>query len=465
MSASKATVLLENRVAACEAAQLLSLPAESLRKKTKPQEREQQVAEAVAHLVVAEDEGLTWPIPVQINLLGLRIEAMMRELASGSQQDPTELCEKLCRALLPLQSAVTDASSGFEPDSPMAFHVLCDIRDNKDEALRLGEGDEVEIKEAAEGEEHQLMESLMDGFGCDDFISMIQDPKKHKVALEQLCRSFLTLWRSEGVKDLIEAESTAIKEGLTRIAAVTKAFLVLLCPEFGVLGTTVADLATLVNYRGSHDFEQSMKLILTTSKALSSMTDGVLKTASSTLQMGSRPGAHVAAITEAEAAGHSLPKVLKAAIEDMPELKANLREGATDILQESVVKILLTKSSGIIKAKSLDELGPLEDFVDVCLEGLAFFQGVTGCLDLLGRLKRWAEKHAAERNQKKLEGYLASLAAASEADQFPDAPGHQVELDTVRTMLASIPENAESTQDLQRAMPLIFKTLRLRVAR
>ena len=290
MPASKATVLLENRVTACESAQLLSLSGEGFRKKVKPEDREKSVTTAVAHLVV-EDDGLVWPSQVQVNLLGLSIENSMRQLAGydKEKQDLQELCDKLCQALLPVESAVAalpDASSEFDPDSPLSFRVLCMIRDKKAEALRVGEEDAQQIEDNTETEEHQLMEALMDGFGCDDFISMIQDPQKHKVALEQLCRSFLTLWQSQSVKDEVEAEKTVIKDGVKRLANVCKAFLVLLSPEVGVLGTNVSDLAALVNYRGNQDFEQSMKLILNTSKALAAQTNDILKTASATVTMG-----------------------------------------------------------------------------------------------------------------------------------------------------------------------------------
>ena len=149
-------------------------------------------------------------------------------------------------------------------------------------------------------------------------------------------------------------------------------------------------------------------------------------------------------------------------------MKANLRSGATDKLKEALVNILMKKSLVIVTKRSVDDLGPLEGLVDICLAGLTVFQDTAGCLDQLGRLKKWADKHATVRTQKKLAGYLATLATASEADQFPDAPGQQVEFETLQNMMARYTDET-STPDipeaLQRSMPLILKTLRLRVAR
>ena len=225
MQTSKFTVLLENRICACEVASCLGQPLAALRKK--PLEVRQQY---VATLKLIEDIG--WPLNVQTNLLCLGAEQKMKAIAQASTEaDVVEACKDFWKVWLPLKALVGDDADGFVPEEPNAYIVLAAIRDQAAAQKQAAEKTYPEIEEFITDNEGFLMDALL------------QKASTHGRVRALTCVLLELLADTETFAEFEEEQSPFVKPVLARVLDFCKALVVLLCPESGKLGATVADLA------------------------------------------------------------------------------------------------------------------------------------------------------------------------------------------------------------------------------
>ena len=207
------------------------------------------------------------------------------------------------------------------------------------------------------------------------------------------------------------------------------------------------------------DLEQSIRLVLTQNKDLGCMTDAILRTALADLKMGSRRRELIAMIQSVGA--DDCASAVHAVLKELPELKENLRPGATDLLQSVLAKFLREKTAQVLTTTDdAEERAPAVDELDALMDGLTFCQKVEGCLDDLVRLKKWIQQNQAAIGEQSFVDYLKAL--AGNASKMEVDSISMVDFSELKAKVQGCPNelNEEVNQLLIKSMPLLLRSVK-----
>ena len=457
MTVSKFTILLDNRISACEAAGVLSSPPAIFKKKDLD-EKLKSIATLQSH-----DPDLSWPGRVQCNVLCMQVEETMRsimDVTDFAKKSPVHLGVKLWQMMLPvlLSSPFQQDGNDFKPNNPCAWAVVSSLRDEyKTKAFQGGDKDEME--EECLAMEAWAMDSLLDALGSDTFFSMLSNlnTNDHKQKIAFIFQQLLAAVQAPAVQEAVAAETEPVRDIVERMIFVGKALVVLCCQTSGASGTRVADLAALYTYRGKNDFEVSVKLILGQNKILSAEIDQILKTASADVKLGHLPQVHMQKIGSATAV--SFPGLLSEALKDFERLQSELRPGATAELQKMLIQESCARVGDVISTEDVTNLKASQEEIDAVAECLSFFQREEGCLDTLHRLRQWQKKHKSALVSKGLHAYLQDLEKRAEAVVANDGNTDAMSVQELDAKLSGAEKDEQVKFLLVQCMPLMLRTL------
>ncbi|CAE7719169.1 GIP [Symbiodinium sp. CCMP2592] len=233
MSVSKFSILLDNRITACECASCLAQPESSLRRKPWDEK-----LKAVSTLQAVEAE---LPGPVKGNILGMYIEHDMKELLETEAENRMVIkahSRKLWQRLLPLSCELfsgdsEDARDSFDPTNPFALAVRNSIRDSVKTKIFDGSEAKEEIEEEGQALECNLLESCLDAMGSDAFFAMLSEPQKdgNQQKMFFFFEILLQASDTELFATSLEAEPGWAQDFISRVIFVGKAIAVLFSPH------------------------------------------------------------------------------------------------------------------------------------------------------------------------------------------------------------------------------------------
>ena len=456
MSVSKFTVLLDNRISACEAASVLATAPLQFKKK-ELDEKLKSISALQSH-----DPDLTWPGKVQCNIVCMQVEETMRSIMDFpdlAKKSPHNLIVKLWQMMLPVQLAPPFQQDGneFKPNNPCAWAVISSFRDEYKTKIFEG-GDKEEMEEECLAMEAWTMDSLLDALGSDTFFSMLSNPNSndHKKKIALIFQQLLRAVQAPEVQDALAEDTEPVREIVERLVFVGKALVVLCCQTSGASGTRVADLAALYTYRGKNDFEVSVKLILGQNKILSTEIDQILKTASADVKLGHLPQEYMDRIAKATA---DFPAVLSEVVKDFDRLKSELRPGATDELQELLISKSCAKAGEVISHEDVASLKVSQQEIQAVADCLSFFQQQEGCLDTLYRLKQWQKTHKKALAAQALSAYLLDLEERANKVLANDGDTDTMNFQELDEKLSGAEKDDQVKSLLVRCMPLMLRTL------
>ena len=456
MSVSKFTVLLDNRISACEAAGVLAIAPMQFKKKDMD-EKLRSISTLQSH-----DPDLSWPGKVQCNVVCMQVEETMRsimDLTDLAKTSPLNLAVKLWQMVLPVQLAPPFQQDGneFKPNNPCAWAVISSFRDEYKTKVFEG-GDKEEMEEECLAMEAWAMDSLLDALGSDIFFSMLSNlnTNDHKKKIAFIFQQLLRAVQAPEVQEALAEDTEPVREIVERLVFVGKALVVLCCQTSGVSGTRVADLAALYSYRGKNDFEVSIKLILGQNKILSAEIDQILKTASADVKLGHLPQEYMDRIAKA---AEDFPAVLSEVVKDFDRLKSELRPGATDELQNLLISTSCARAGKVISHEDVASLKVSQQEIEAVAECLCFFQQQEGCLDTLHRLKQWQKTHKKALAAQALNAHLLDLEKRANAVLANDGDTDTMNFQELDDKLSGAEKDEQVKSLLVRCMPLMLRTL------
>ena len=225
----------------------------------------------------------------------------------------------------------------------------------------------------------------MDALGCDAFFKLVKDGAAQWKKILKLSQALLKELDSDTAKS---ARGMGWDSALSRISTAARAFCMLLDPED--TNRTINDIVTVRNYKGELCFESTLKSSLTSGSFWNGIVDNILQTATGTKMAAARLQ-ELLLMVDCAAEAVSVQD-LQALVNELPDLRKNVRKGALEKIETGTRAALKHYAISILNQVSPKD-GDIEK-IKVLLIGLPLFETKEGVLDLLAKVKKWQAGNA-----------------------------------------------------------------------
>ena len=293
-------------------------------------------------------------------------------------------------------------------------------------------------------------ESLQEAFFTDGMTQLLQEPDKNKELLLELLTKLLT-----ELNDVVKgSQFKMLQDGLQAAIKAVKlcahAFTALLHPHNGYLDSDASHVGTLRGYKGRDGMLQTCNKILCRPYWQQQYDDMLKKSATSKIAQPLL--ANILEMVDPAKSDQNAAKSLEVCVKHLPELRQNLRTGATQGLENRMLEIANESLKEVLASEGS---GQRPTWVNTLKSALQ----MVGKADDVKQLQEWCTEHARTQAWKGV-AEQASIIAVGEISK--------VDLKGLGKVFSECPskENPEMevVDELWRAMPNIIRYLKLKVS-
>ncbi|CAE7242138.1 unnamed protein product [Symbiodinium sp. KB8] len=297
-----------------------------------------------------------------------------------------------------------------------------------------------------------MSDSILGGFGCNEFFSLLESPKLHK-RLQLLAEKFLSAYMSDDVPNL--DMSPKVLQTLATIHQVFSCVLVLLVPTPNYMGTSVSAVTSILSAAEYDDMEMmvALRLFLNDGGLWQGKVDEVLKVGTSSLKVG-QSLSNLSEKLVMEGDGNCLSEAFTTAVKQLPDFRKALRKGATEKLEEMMIKRTVqavTQMCAISEIKAEHTVN-----IHVCTQALDLFPTADSIMELKSRFLKWQKTVSHQLDQQ----ILATTVEAIEQNLAVD--DYKLPVDSLKKLVEQLfsPKVEKPTETMQHGRSMVWAVLR-----